>query len=349
MAFIHELSAWPAFRWEEAGVSAKLAQVRFEQGRLLGRFVAAGFETGAMVDSIVANSAIEGETLDREQVRSSIDRRTGMSVAGLPKTTRNVEALVEITLDATGSDAPLTAARLWKWQGLLFPGREGWRDDTAGQMVVKSGPIGRERIHFEAPASDRLQLEMAQFINWFNSDGGLDEVIMAALAHLYFVTLHPFEDGNGRIARVLSDMRLARSDRTEGQYYSMAAAIMNRRKSYYAVLESTQRGNLDVTEWLHWFLDTLSDAMAASESVLRSALSRAEFWRRHAGLALSKRQIKALNSVIDGLDVPLTTAKWAKLAGISRDTALRDLNQLVDAGILVRSEAGGRSTVYHLT
>lgn len=362
--YIHQLDDWPAFRWDHAAVSGPLAAVRHRQGRLTGRMDALGFELRSeavletLTADVVKSSEIEGEILERSQVRSSIARRLGMDIGGLPPVDRNVEGVVEMTLDAVGAfDRPLTSERLFGWHAALFPtGRSGmlriavgrWRDEEAGPMQVVSGPFGREKVHFEAPPASRIAGEMAAFLDWFDSPDSLDPVLRAAIAHLWFVTVHPFEDGNGRIARAIGDMALARSEGSDQRFYSLSSQIRQDRKGYYEILERTQKGDLDITPWLLWFLACLDRALDDSAGILEDVLRKAAFWQALAGEPLGERQRKVLNRLLDGFDGKLTSSKWAKLTKTSPDTALRDINDLVARGILVRDPGGGRSTSYSL-
>jgi Fic family protein len=311
-----------------------------------------------LTEDVLKSSEIEGEFLDRDQVRSSIARRLGIDAGALLPADRNVEGIVEMMLDATQRfDQPLSAARLFGWHGALFPtGRSGldkikvaqWRDDGSGPMRVVSGMYGREKVHYEAPAADRLDNEMQDFLTWFNLEDKLDPVVKAALAHLWFVTIHPFDDGNGRIARAIADMSLARSEASPQRFYSMSAQIQLERQAYYEMLETTQKGNLDITRWLEWFLACLDRAFDGAEAILSSVFRKAEFWRVNAATSLNERQRDILNRLLDGFEGKLTSSKWAKIEKCSADTALRDINELVAHGILVRDDAGGRSTSYSL-
>jgi Fic family protein len=362
--YIHELQGWPAFEWNSQDLAAQLAAVRHRQGRLLGRMEALGFELRAeavlqtLTEDVLKSSEIEGEILDKEQVRSSIARRLGMDIGALAPVDRDVEGVVEMMFDATQNyGAPLTDERLFDWHAALFPtGRSGmtkiivgaWRDEASGPMQVVSGPIGREKVHYEAPAAPRLDGEMASFIEWFNDDTSLDPVLKAAIAHLWFVTIHPFEDGNGRIARAIADMMLARSESSPQRFYSMSAQIRLERRDYYAILERTQKGGLDITAWLQWFLGCLDRAFDGAEEILGNVLRKARFWDAMAGQPLNERQRKVINRLLDGFEGKLTSSKWAVLTKTSPDTALRDINDLVARRVLVRDEAGGRSTSYSL-
>ena len=311
-----------------------------------------------LTEDVTKSSQIEGETLDRAQVRSSIARRLGVDIGALTPADRNVEGVVEMVLDATGNyDAPLTAERLFGWQAALFPaGRSGittitvgaWRDDRSGPMQVVSGPIGRERIHFEAPQAAALPKAMKAFIAWFNGKNDIDPVLRAAVAHLWFVTIHPFDDGNGRIARAIADMALARSEQSAQRFYSMSAQIEQERDAYYAILEATQKGDLDITAWLRWFLGCLDRAFDRAETALAVVLKKARFWKKYAGEAFNPRQRAMLDRLLDRFEGNLTSSKWAQLAKCSQDTALRDIDDLVGRGILDKAPAGGRSTNYTL-
>jgi Fic family protein len=362
--YIYELKEWPGFRWVK-GVGAKhLAPVRHRQGRLIGRMEALGFGLRAeavlatLTEDALKSSEIEGEILDKNLVRSSIARRLGMDIGALAHADRHIEGMVEVILDATQKYAePLTDERLFAWHAALFPtGRSGmtkiivgaWRDDGSGPMRVVSGPIGRERVHYEAPRASCLEAEMPAFLKWFNDEADLDPVLKAALAHLWFVTIHPFADGNGRIARAIADMALARSERSAQRFYSMSAQIRLERTAYYDILEATQKGGLDVTAWLEWFLGCLDRAIEGAEVTLSGVLRKARFWEAIKGQSLNERQRKVINRLLDDFEGKLTSSKWAALTKSSPDTALRDITDLVKRGILVRDAGGGRSTSYSL-
>ncbi len=362
--YIHEQPNWPDLRWDAAKLAGPLAEVRHLQGRLIGRMQSLGFQLReeaalqTLTQDVVKTSEIEGENLDSQQVRSSIARRMGVYVGGLPTVDRNVEGIVEVMFDATHAyDMPLTAERLFGWHAALFPtGRSGrqritvgaWRKDANGPMQVISGPYGRETVHFEAPGHERLEGEMTRFLEWFNTPSSTDPVVRSALAHFWFVTLHPFEDGNGRIARAIADSALAGSERSPQRFYSMSSQIQQERKAYYYVLERCQKGSLDVTAWIEWFLGCLQRAIQASEVTLQAVLTKARFWESHAGQPINGRQRLLLNRLLDGFEGKLTSSKWALIAKCSQDTALRDIGDLVERGILVRQDAGGRSTHYEL-
>lgn len=354
---------WPEFTWNSNDFLDLLSEARNLQGRLLGKMERLGFDLRkeallhTLTLDVLKSSEIEGEFLNPDQVRSSIARRLGMEIAGAVESDRNVEGVVEMMLDATQKFFdPLTADRLFDWHAALFPtGRVGmykitvadWRKDTTGPMQVVSGAMGKEKVHFEAPDSNLVEKEMTRFLEWFNTRK-MDLVIKAAMAHVWFVTIHPFEDGNGRIARALTDMLLAQSDKSNQRFYSMSAQIRLERKQYYEILEKTQKGNLDLTEWIVWFLNCLINALKATDSILTSVLFKADFWQRHIDTAINERQRKLLNKLMDGFDGKLTSSKWAKIAKCSKDSAVRDINDLIDKGILQKEAAGGRSTSYGL-
>jgi Fic family protein len=363
--YIHELREWPDFRWDEALVAFQLAHVRHQQGRLVGRMEALGFDLrreavlATLTEDVLKSSEIEGETLDKAQVRSSIARRLGMDIGAMAPADRHTEGVVEMMLDATQRYAePLNTERLIAWHAALFPtGRSGmtkiivgaWRDDHSGPMRVVSGPIGRERVHFEALAAPLLEMEMGAFLKWFNAEAPIDPVLKAALAHLWFITIHPFDDGNGRIARAIADMALARSERSAQRFYSMSAQIRLERNAYYDILESTQKGDLDITLWLEWFLGCLDRAIGSVEETLSIVLRKARFWEAIRGQSINERQRKVINRLLDAdFEGKLTSSKWARLTKSSADTALRDITDLVKRGILLRDPKGGRSTSYSL-
>ena len=362
--YIHERKEWPEFRLDQARVTVLLADVRHLQGRLLGRMEGLGFQLReeatlqTLTQDVVKTSEIEGEKLDVETVRSSIARRMGLDIGALRPIDRNVEGIVDIMLDATRKhDKPLTQERLFGWHGALFPtGRSGlqritagaWRPKESGAMQVVSGPIGREKVHFEAPGYDRLKSEMSVFLKWLNGRSETDLVLKSALAHFWFVTIHPFDDGNGRIARAIADMMLARSEKTSQRFYSMSAQIQQERKAYYDVLEKSQKGTLDITPWIEWYLGCLKRAINVSDKLLEAVLVKDRFWKLHKGEAFNDRQCKVINRLLDGFEGTLTSSKWAKLAKCSSDTALRDINDLMERKILAKEQAGGRSTSYIL-
>jgi Fic family protein len=362
--YIWEKPDWPTLTWDNDSLSRLLAKVSREQGRLLGKMEGLGFELRGeahlqtLTEDVVKTSEIEGETLERDQVRSSIARRLGMDVGGLIPADRNVEGVVEMMLDATGNhEEPLTEDRLFGWHAALFPtGRSGmhkilvgqWRDDSDGAMQVVSGPIGRQEVHYEAPPADRLADEIARFLKWFEAPGDIDPLLIAGLAHMWFVTLHPFDDGNGRIARAIADMALARSEESVQRFYSMSAQIRLERKDYYDMLEHTQKRDLDITAWQDWFLNCLGRAIDGAQDTLAAVMEKARFWEQFAKEPLNARQIKVLNRLMDGFEGKLTTSKWGKLAKCSQDTAYRDILDLIERGALQKDPGGGRSTSYSL-
>jgi len=364
IAYLHERPKWPDLTWDAKALAGPLAAVRHKQGRHLGKMEALGFDLRAeasltaLTDEVVKSSAIEGEVLSAEEVRSSIARRLGLDVAGLPRPGRDVEGVVEMMLDATRNfDKPLTAERLFAWHAALFPtGRSGmnritvgaWRTGRSGPMQVVSGPIGKERVHFEAPDAKRLNAEMKKFLKWFGKSSDIDPVLKAGVAHFWFVTIHPFEDGNGRIARAIADMSLSQADATKDRFYSMSSGIEAERKAYYRELESAQRGSLDITVWLSWFLGCLDRVIENADQALASVLHKANLWSRIHPNPVNDRQRKLINRMLGDWKGHLTTSKYAKLAKCSTDTALRDIQELVERGILVKNPAGGRSTSYRL-
>ncbi len=365
MSYIHENPNWPNFRWDNATLLPLLADVRHRQGRLFGRMEGIGFRLRAeaslttLTSDVIKSSAIEGAHLDVEQVRSSIARRLGLDFGGNVKASRDVEGVVEMMLDATQKYAkPLTADRLFGWHASLFPtGRSGmrritvgaWRPANIGPMQVVSGSMGHERVHFEAPSAERLEHEVAVFLDWFEAANGIDPVLKAGIAHFWFVTIHPFEDGNGRINRAIADMALARAEGVVERFYSMSAQIEAGKKQYYLKLEQSQKGGMDITSWLEWFLDCLGRAVAGAEEGLASVLRKARIWERiNNQPPVNERQRTVINRLLDGFEGKLSTSKYAKLAKCSGDTALRDIRILLDLGILIQDAGGGRNTSYHL-
>lgn len=362
--YIHLRQDWPAFRWNDAALSPLLAATRHAQGLLLGKMASIGFQLKGdadlmiMTTETVQSSAIEGEKLDARQVRSSLARRLGIKETGVTPATRAVEGVVEMMMDATRNfKDPLTPERLFGWHAALFPtGQSGlhriavgkWRRPEMDPMQVVSGPIGRETVHFEAPEGLRVPEEMETFLTWFNAPPRGDPVIRAALAHFWFVTIHPFEDGNGRIARAITDMALACSDGHPERFYSMSAQIEAERDDYYAVLEHCQKGELDLTPWLDWFLHCLARSLIRAEETLAAVLHKARVWQRIGTGQINERQHQLINRLLDGFEGKLTSSKAGKLTKCSSDTALRDIQGLIKLGILVQNEAGGRSTSYRL-
>lgn len=361
---IYELDNWPDFQWDRIRLSERLSALRHQQGRLTGRMEALGFNLRAeavlhtLTEDVLKSSEIEGELLDRSQVRSSIARRLGMDIGALTPADRDVEGVVEMMLDAVEKyKDPLTNERLFAWHSALFPtGRSGmikitvgsWRTDQSGPMQVVSGPVGRERVHFQAPPAQRIEQEMNAFLSWFNGEVPYDPVLKAAIAHLWFVTIHPFDDGNGRIARTIADMMLARSEQSTQRFYSMSAQIRKERNAYYKILQETQNGNLDITGWLEWFLNCLGKAFNGAENILAAVFKKARFWDMHGNDQFNARQRDIINRLLDKFEGSLTSSKWAKLEKCSQDTALRDISDLVKRNILVKTPGGGRSTSYTL-
>lgn len=363
--FIYQQDNWPLFNWRIGDIVNLLSEARNLQGRLIGKMESLGFDlrNEALLDTltldVIKSSEIEGEILNPDQVRSSIARRLGMEIAGSVESDRNIDGVVEMMLDATQNCFnPLTKDRLFDWHAALFPtGRSGmykisvanWRNDTTGPMQVVSGAMGREKVHFQAPDSRLVDQEMNKFLDWFNNADDIDLVIKAAISHLWFVTIHPFEDGNGRITRAITDMLLARADKSNQRFYSMSAQIRQERKQYYDILEKTQKGNLDITDWIIWFLQCLINALKSTDIILSSVLIKADFWKKHSKAILNERQIKLINKLLDGFDGKLTSSKWAKIVKCSKDTAIRDINDLINKDILQKEEAvAGRSTNYEL-
>ena len=362
--YIWQADDWPRWRYDGAALVGALTQVSHAQGLLLGRLIDVGMalrdqaSLAALTDDVLKTSAIEGEALDVASVRSSIARRLGVDIGALAPVNRDVEGVVDMVLDATSCcHAPLSAERLQGWHAALFPtGYSGlsriqvgaWRDDASGAMQVISGPIHRQTVHYQAPPAAQLAGEMVRFLDWANAETGEPPLIKAGLAHLWFVTLHPFDDGNGRIARAVGDLFLARADGSPQRFYSLSAQIQRSCKDYYEVLERTQKGTLDVTGWLAWFLTTLLHATTSAHTTLDGVLNKARYWRHWAGLALNPRQIKLLNRLLDGFDDKLTSSKWAAIAKCSSDTALRDITELLNWGVLRKTPGGGRNAAYEL-
>ena len=362
--YIHERKNWPDFTWDHAAITTLLSDARHTQGRLLGKMEGLGFHLreeatlATLTQDVIKTSEIEGQKLDAQQVRSSIARRMGIEMAALPQVDRNVEGIVEVMLDATRRyQMLLDQDRLFGWHAALFPtGRSGmqkitvggWRTDASGPMQVISGAYGREQVHYEAPPHDRLNAEMKRFLAWLNAGPATDPVLTSALAHFWFVTIHPFDDGNGRIARAIADMILARSENSAQRFYSMSAQIQCERNAYYDILEASQRGDLNITAWLEWYLACLRRAINSSHEILDAVLTKANFWKRHEGERFNDRQRNLINQHLDGFDGKLTSSKWAKIAKCSPDTALRDITDLMERNILAKDDAGGRSTGYHL-
>ena len=365
--FIHELADWPRFTWDSTALAPLLSEVRLRQGLLLGRMKSYGFASlwtatlKVLTEETIKSSAIEGVVLDPESVRSSISKKLGLDLAGLKvHKDRSVEGVVEMMVDATQRfEAPLTKERLFDWHAHLFPQVRtttdkflvgAWRDDSQGAMQVISGPIGRPKVHYVAPAASHVDPEMERFLGWFASNEQKDPLLKTAIAHLWFVTIHPFEDGNGRIGRAIAEMCLARSDGSAQRFYSMSSQIFEERNSYYEILEKTQSGSLNITEWLKWFLECLDRAIERSNEITSGALAKESFWQelKKKDVSLNQRQKKVLNKLLSDFEGKLTREKWMKLTKASSRTALRDINELIELGILEQEGAGGRSTSYRL-
>jgi len=362
--YIWQAKDWPKWHYDIKVLAGPLAEFSHARGLLLGRLADVGLamrdqaNLAALTQDVIKTSEIEGENLDAESVRSSIARRLGVDIGALAPMDRHIEGVVEMVFDATANcEAALTRERLFGWHEALFPANYSrlapilvgaFRDDKTGPMQVVSGPIGRQRIHFEAPPANQLDAEMMQLIDWVNTTPVDHPVLMAGLAHLWFVTLHPFDDGNGRIARAIGDMLLARADGSPQRFYSLSAQIQRERRHYYEILERTQKGSLDVTAWLAWFLKNLRSAVDTTHQALDTVLAKRRFWQQSAGIPMNKRQIKLLNRLLDGFEGKLTSSKWAAIAKCSPDTALRDINELLVRGVLRKSVTGGRSTYYEV-
>lgn len=359
--YIHEYKNWTSFTWRETDINAIFGEVRNLQGQIIGRMSTLGFATKeeatltTLTLDVIKSSEIEGEKLDYDQVRSSIARRLGINIAGLVQANRNVEGVVEMMLDATQNyHKPLTNKRLFSWHSALFPtGHSGMHKIKVGhyrtgEMQIVSGAMGKEKVHYEAVPPNRVKEEMDKFLKWFNDNSPMDPVLKSAIAHFWFIIIHPFDDGNGRIARAISDLLLARADKTKERYYSMSSQILVERKQYYAILQKVQHSNGNITDWLDWFLHCLKNSLIATEATLQKILRKNEFWIVHENTAFNERQRLVLNKLFDGFDGKLKSSKWAKIAKCSPDTALRDIKDLIDKGILRQEQEGGRSTNYEL-
>jgi len=364
MIYIYQNVEWPKFTWDNDRLLTTLSSVRNLQGRIIGKMEAIGFtlRNEAVLETltldVIKSTEIEGEILNPDQVRSSVAKRLGLDIGALDNSDRNIDGIVDLIMDATRNcNEPITSDRLFGWHAALFPtGRSGlykisvgtWRDDSTGPMQVVSGAMGKERVHYQAPDSGIIPTEMAKFMDWLNSNTDIEPVLKAAIAHLWFVTLHPFEDGNGRIGRALTDLLLARADGSTQRFYSMSSQIRIERKSYYDILEATQKGGLDITNWLSWFLSCLMDALISSDTILAKVLFKAHFWEGQSTTALNDRQRLMINKMLDGFDGKLTSSKWAKITKCSQDTAIRDIQDLITKKILRKEASGGRSTNYDL-
>lgn len=359
--YIHEYENWTDFTWQDKAINSVFGEVRLIQGRIIGQISSLGFSVkeeatlNALTLDVVKSSEIEGELLNYEQVRSSIARRLGINIGGLVPSSRHIEGVVEMMLDATQRyDLPLTHERLFGWHAALFPtGYSGLYKIETGQyrtgvMQVVSGAMGRERVHYEAVLPQRVKPEMDRFLDWFNNENTLDLVLKAAIAHFWFIIIHPFDDGNGRIGRALTDMLLARAESSDERFYSMSSQILLERKQYYKVLQIVQHSSGDITLWIDWFLNCLKNAMLATEASMQNILNKAEFWRMHEQTIINERQRAMINRLFDGFEGKLQTSKWAKITKTSTDTALRDIKDLIKKGILEQTKEGGRSVNYRL-
>jgi Fic family protein len=362
--YLHHRKDWPNFEWDHETLLLHVSKVRDLQGRLIGRMEGIGFDLReeavleTITEDILRTSEIEGEFLNPKEVRSSVARRLGMDISGLPEASCDVEGVVEMMLDATQKyKEPLSKDRLCGWHAALFPTeRSGmfkitvgdWRNDKKGPMHVVSGPMGREKVHYTAPEASRLENEMHTFIEWFNTNESTEPIIKSAIAHLWFVSIHPFDDGNGRIARAIGDCQLARADRTHQRFYSMSAQIMKSKKGYYDILESTQKGSIDITQWLVWYFERLTEALQATDEILSKILVKATFWEQHKTTQFNERQVYMINKLHGDFIGKLHSSKWAKMTKVHRDTALRDIQDLIEKGVLSDSGEGGRSTNYVL-
>ena len=359
--YIYEHTNWTAFTWQDKTINVLFGDVRLMQGKIIGQMNALGFSAKeeatltALTSDVVKSSEIEGEMLSYEQVRSSIARRLGINTAGLVPGSRHIEGVVEMMLDATQRySLPLTEKRLFGWHASLFPtGYSGPYEIEVGryrtgEMQIVSGAMGKEKVHYEAVNPGLVKAEMEKFLDWFNNNNSLDPVLKAAIAHFWFIIIHPFDDGNGRIGRAISDMLLARSEGSGERFYSMSGQILAERKRYFEVLQKVQHSPGDITEWLDWFLVCLKNAMLATESTTQKIVRKAQFWKIHEHMPMNERQRLMLNKIFDGFEGKLQTSKWAKIVKTSTDTALRDIKDLVDKGILQQTDEGGRNANYEL-
>ena len=362
--YIYEHSSWPHFTWRQNDLARQLSEVRLSQGILIGKMVSLGFEqmtetvVNSLTDEVQKSNEIEGERLNREQVRSSIARRLGIDDGGLVASQRNIDGVVEMMIDATQNyDKPMTEERLFRWHVDLFPSANSrimprtvaaWRDDQSGPMQVVSGRVGRQKVHFEAPEASRIPDEMRRFLDWFEATTDCDPLQKAAMAHLWFVTIHPFQDGNGRIGRAIADMLLARSEGSPQRFYSMSSQILTERTTYYEILESTQKGDMDITAWMQWFLSCLGRALMNATVNIDGIVRKERFWQQFREITINDRQRRIINMLLDDFYGKLTSSKWATITSVSQDTASRDIEDLVGKGVLMKDEFGGRSTSYSL-
>ena len=359
--YIYEYKNWPDFTWDDKAINALFGEVRLMQGKIIGQMNALGFSAKeeatltALTLDVVKSSEIEGELLNYDQVRSSIARRLGINTAGLVTSNRHIEGVVEMMLDATQRyELPLTEKRLLGWHAALFPtGYSGPYEIEVGryrkgEMQIVSGAMGKEKVHYEAVKPEMVKKEMDKFLNWFNNDHILDSVLKAAIAHFWFIIIHPFDDGNGRIGRAITDLLLARAESSGERFYSMSSQILIERKRYYEILQKVQHSKGDITEWLEWFLHCLKNTMLATENTTQKILHKAEFWKLHEQTSINERQRLMLNKLLDGFEGKLQTSKWAKIANTSTDTALRDIKDLIEKGVLKQTAEGGRNANYEL-
>lgn len=361
--YIYQKEGWPEFYWDKEIIAPLLLNVRYIQGQLIGKMSVFGFDLknethlSTITNNVLKSSEIEGEYLNTDQVRSSVAKRLGMDVSGLIPSERKIEGKVEMTFDAThNANKPLTKKRLFSWHKLLFEEKEidsalsigAWRKEEGGQMQVVSGAMGKERIHFQAPDSSTIDSEINMFLDWINNKTDIDNILKASIAHLWFVTIHPFDDGNGRIARAIADMLLARADNISQRFYSMSSQIRIERKDYYDILEKTQKGNLDITKWIEWFLNCLERAFIQTNANINKLMNKSKFWENHKTIVFNERQTKIINLLFNGFEGKLTSSKWSKINHCSQDTALRDINDLIEKKVLKKDVQGGRSTSYDI-
>ncbi|MDD4001625.1 MAG: Fic family protein [Bacteroidales bacterium] len=361
--YIYQKEGWPNFYWDKEIIAPLLLNVRYIQGQLIGKMSVFGFDLknethlSTITNNVLKSSEIEGEYLNTDQVRSSVAKRLGMDVSGLIPSERKIEGIVEMTFDAThNANKPLTKKRLFSWHKLLFEEKErdsklsigAWRKEEGGEMQVVSGAMGKERIHFQAPDWSKIDFEIDLFLDWINNKTDIDNILKASIAHLWIVTIHPFDDGNGRIARAIADMLLARADNISQRFYSMSSQIRIERKDYYDILEKTQKGNLDITKWIEWFLNCLERAFIQTNANINKLMNKSKFWENNKTIVFNERQTKIINLLFNGFEGKLTSSKWSKINHCSQDTALRDINDLIEKKVLKKDVQGGRSTSYDL-
>ncbi len=362
--YIWQYPEWPSFTWNDSRLIALLSEVRNLEGKIQGMMGGLGFDVqsmtalNVMTEDVLRSNEIEGVILNSDKVRSSIAKHLGIDTAGLPQPDRYTEGVVQIMMDAvTNCNKPLTPERLFNWHAALFPtGRSGMYPITVGAyrtggepMQIVSGAMGKEKVHYEAPPSDVVPDMMTDFLRWINSDNTVtDPVLKAAVAHLWFVAIHPFDDGNGRLTRTITDMQLAKADGFHLRFYSMSAEILREKKTYYEILEHTTSNSTDITEWLEWFLNTMKSSILRAEETVKRVVSKSSFWQRHREIPMNERQVKVVNMIWDGFTGKLTSSKWAKITKTSQATALRDITDLIEKGILIAAADGGRSSNYLL-